>query len=336
MAAGDHIRLASIDDAERITAIYNQGIQDRIATFETEERTVETVRSWFAQPYPVVVVVRSGEVVAWANTSQYRPRSCYAGICEFSVYVDRSVRGTGAGHLALTGLMHAAASRGYHKLVSRVFVENRASLRLLERLGFREVGVYHRHGQLDGEWRDVVIVERLLDQPVTEDWMSLHVGQRVTVVKAHWKDSSHDWQYPGTIIPFQRDDWIAIEAEWTMPDADVDGVRFITGGKIIEYFSPTQRFNIFQVYAPDGRFTGIYANVTAPTQFRLDDVGQPVLTWEDHWLDIVRLPDGTLKVLDEDEYQETGIAHSDPTLDRTIRHALTELHQQLASGIWDA
>lgn len=336
MAMTDRVRLAILEDAERITAIYNQGIQDRIATFETEERTAETIRSWFTQPYPIVVVEREAEVVAWANASQYRPRACYAGICEFSVYVDRSARGSGAGHLAMSGLMDAAATRGYHKLVSRVFVENCASRRLLKHLGFREVGVYQRHGQLDGEWRDVVIVERLLDPPVAEGWISLHAGQQVSIVKSHLNDSSRNWTYSGTIVPFHMDDWIAVEALWTMDDADVDGVQFITGGKIIEYFSPTKRFNIFQVFAPNGEFTGIYANITAPTRLSIDEFGQPVLTWEDHWLDVVRLPDGTIKVLDEDEYKESGIQESDPELDRDIQAALVELTAQLRAGIWDA
>ena len=336
MAAGDHVRLASPDDAARIAEIYNQGIQDRIATFETEERTVETVRSWFAQPYPIAVVERAGEVVAWANASQYRSRACYAGICEFSVYVAREARHTGAGHLAMDGLIYAASSQGFHKLVSRVFPENSASRRLLERLGFREVGVYHRHGQLDGNWRDVVIVERLLKPPSSDGWMPLHSGQRATIIKTHQHDDSSDWTYSGIIIPSEKQNWIAVEAEWTLPDTDVEGVRFITGGKLVEFFSATNRFNVFQVFGPDGAFTGIYANVTAPTSLTRDEVGQPLLTWEDHWLDVVRLPDGTIKVLDEDEYQDAGIEQSHPELHQTIQGALSDLIEQLSLGEWDS
>ncbi len=100
--------------------------------------------------------------MAFAATSTYRPRACYDGIAEFSVYVSRAARRRGAGRLAMLGLMDAAARAGFSKLVSRVFVENTPSRRLLGEIGFREVGVYERHGQLDGVWRDVVIVERLL------------------------------------------------------------------------------------------------------------------------------------------------------------------------------
>lgn len=334
MVAGDRVRPASVDDAERITAIYNQGIQDRIATFETEERIVDAVRSWFAQPYPIVVVERLGEVIAWAAASQYRPRACYSGICEFSVYVDRANRGSGAGTLAMQGLIDAATEAGYHKLVSRVFVENSGSRRLLTSLGFREVGVYHRHGQLDGVWRDVVIVERLLDGP-DDDGIALHAGMHVNVVKSHWNNVLPALSYSGTIVPCDWNDWIAVEAIWTLPDVDVGGVRFITGGRIIEYFPTFRRFNIFQVYAPSGEATGIYANVTAPLAITQDDAGEPVLTWEDHWLDVVKLPDRTIKVLDEDEYRASRIPETDPELARAIESALSELLAELRSGRWD-
>jgi L-amino acid N-acyltransferase YncA len=101
-------------------------------------------------------------VVAFAATSTYRPRACYAGIAEASVYVSRHFRRRGAGRIALEALMQAAKEAGFWKLLSRIFPENLASRGLVRQLGFREVGVYEKHGQLDGEWRDVVIVERLI------------------------------------------------------------------------------------------------------------------------------------------------------------------------------
>ena len=96
------------------------------------------------------------------STSAYRPRDCYAGIAEFSVYVARDRRGRGYGRAAMLALCDAAARAGFWKLVSRVFVENIVSRELLKSIGFREVGVYERHAQLDGVWRDVVIVEKRL------------------------------------------------------------------------------------------------------------------------------------------------------------------------------
>ena len=157
-------RPAAPGDAEAIAAIYNEGIADRIATFETRPRAAADIQAWFDGRHPVVVVAQGGELVAFASTSTYRSRDCYAGIAEFSVYVARSARRQGAGRMALAALIAAAEAAGFWKLVSRIFVDNTASRALVQSLGFREVGVYEKHGQLDGVWRDVVIVERLLEK----------------------------------------------------------------------------------------------------------------------------------------------------------------------------
>jgi len=149
-------------DVEAIARIYNQGIEDRVATFETRLRSTADIETWFDEVHPIVVVEDSGEVIAFAATSTYRPRECYAGIAECSAYVARKARGCGAGKMAMIALFEAARDAGFHKLVSRVFPENQRSLRMIGALGFREVGEYHRHAQLDGVWRDVVIVEKLL------------------------------------------------------------------------------------------------------------------------------------------------------------------------------
>lgn len=158
-------RAAHRDDAAAIAGIYNQGIEDRVGTFETEPRTPEQVARWFDSGRPIVVAEDAdGAVIAFASCSAYRDRPCYAGISEFSVYVRRDWRRRGAGKVVLSALIEAAHAAGLWKLVSRVFPENIASLTLLRRRGFREVGIYHRHGQLDGIWRDCVIVEKLLDE----------------------------------------------------------------------------------------------------------------------------------------------------------------------------
>lgn len=155
-------RPATPDDTAAMARLYNQGIEDRLATFETRLRSAEDIRAWFDGVHPIVVIEWEGEVIAFASTSSYRPRECYAGIAEFSVYVARAARGRGAGRLAMEALIRAAEQAGFWKLVSRIFVENVASRALVRALGFREVGIYEKHAQLDGVWRDVVIVERLL------------------------------------------------------------------------------------------------------------------------------------------------------------------------------
>ena len=155
-------RPAKPEDAETIARIYNQGIADRTATFETRLRTASEVREWFDGVHPIVVVEDHASTVAFAAAFAYRPRACYAGIAEASVYVDRAFRKRGAGRLALQDLIAAAESAGFWKLVSRIFPQNIASRRLVASLGFREVGTYEKHGKLDGVWRDVIIVERLI------------------------------------------------------------------------------------------------------------------------------------------------------------------------------
>src|SRR6266536_2519208 len=112
--------------------------------------------------YPVMVSEQEGEVVAWAGCGPYSSRECYARVAEFSVYAERTARRTGAAHAALQALIDACEKAGFWKLVSRIFPENGPSRGLCRKVGFREVGTYYRHGKLGGEWRDTVIVERLL------------------------------------------------------------------------------------------------------------------------------------------------------------------------------
>jgi phosphinothricin acetyltransferase len=157
-------RDATIEDAALIACIYNEGIADRLATFETRHRSADDVRGWFDGLHPIVVVEDEGKVLAFAATSPYRARECYSGIAEVSVYVARLARGRGAGRKVLAALIDRARQAGYWKLVSRVFPENHASRGLIRSLGFREVGTYEKHGKLDGIWRDVIIVERLIPE----------------------------------------------------------------------------------------------------------------------------------------------------------------------------
>jgi phosphinothricin acetyltransferase len=154
-------------DAEVISRIYNEGIADRVATFETRPRTLADVRQWFDGRHPIVVVEDDTGVIAFAATSTYRARECYSGVAEFSVYVARAARGHGAGRAAMSALIAAAEQAGFWKLISRVFVENAVSRGLLGSIGFREVGVYEKHARLDNAWRDVVIVERLIPSNLT-------------------------------------------------------------------------------------------------------------------------------------------------------------------------
>lgn len=154
-------RPAAASDAEAIAAIYNEGIEDRVATFETSLRTASDIAAWFDGRHPIMVAIDAdGTIAAYAASFSYKDRCVYSGIAEFSVYTRRSQRNRGAGRAALLALIEASPSANLWKLVSRVFPENVPSRILLRSLGFREVGVHEKHGQLDGRWRDVILVER--------------------------------------------------------------------------------------------------------------------------------------------------------------------------------
>jgi L-amino acid N-acyltransferase YncA len=156
------IRPARLADADAIARIYNAGVRERTSTFDTRERDPEDYAdSLRSERYPFLVAELDGHVVGWAGTSEYsRSREVYAGIAECSIYVDPELRGRGIGSALLRELADEAARRGFYKLIGKLFADNEASLRLMERAGFRVVGIHERHGTLDGEWRDVTLVER--------------------------------------------------------------------------------------------------------------------------------------------------------------------------------
>ena len=169
-SAAVYCRPARDEDADAVAAIYNDGIRGRMATFETAERTAADVLAWLETPYPFLVALVGGDdgaIVGWVRASTYRPRACYAGIAELSIYVAERARGKRVGDTLMAAFAPACAAAGIWKLVGRIFPENAASRALCARHGFREVGVYEKHAKLDGIWRDVVIVESLIPENLT-------------------------------------------------------------------------------------------------------------------------------------------------------------------------
>jgi phosphinothricin acetyltransferase len=162
------IRLAEPDDAGAICAIYNQGIEDRVATLETELRTPEERRAWMASRsprHPVIVAEgEPGRVLGWGSLNVYNPREAYRFVADISVYVERAARGRGVGAALLTRLTELGGAHGFHKLVLSAFPHNKAGMALYEKLGFRTVGIYHEQGLLDGRWVDTMVMEKLLSE----------------------------------------------------------------------------------------------------------------------------------------------------------------------------
>jgi L-amino acid N-acyltransferase YncA len=159
------IRRADAGDAQRIAEIFNRGVEDRVATFETEPAGAEDAGRWIAEDL-VVVAERRENLVAWAKAGPYADRHpYYEGVREATLYVDREARRSGIGRELLAALADAATEEGAHKLVGKIFTSNEPSIALVKGLGWREVGTHLRHGTLDGEWKDVLVVEKLLAGP---------------------------------------------------------------------------------------------------------------------------------------------------------------------------
>ena len=163
------VRLAQPSDTHDICDIYNQGIESGKATFDTTPRNLTDIEPWFDRldDYPVLVAVQDNRVIGFARLFEYRPRACYRQNTELSIYLSNSAQGQGVGSALATNLINLADTLGYTKMLSRIFTFNHASLALCKKFGFREVGVYRRHGQINDQWMDVVIVEKLLNQDET-------------------------------------------------------------------------------------------------------------------------------------------------------------------------
>ena len=162
------VRPATVDDADAICRIYNQGIEDRVATLETELRTPDERRQWLAARgprHPVIVAEDAdGTVLGWGSLNVFNSRQAYRFVADFSIYVERAARGRGVGRAMLTRLVELGREHGYHKLVLSAFPTNASGMALYTSLGFRTVGVYKEQGRLDGRWVDTIIMEKLLDE----------------------------------------------------------------------------------------------------------------------------------------------------------------------------
>ena len=158
-----NVRPAEPRDAAVIAAIHNQGIEERQATFETTPRVAADVELLLDGSLPFLVAEEEGRVLGWAKLSPFSDRACYAGVNEVSIYLDRAARGRGLGRTLLAAIEDAARAAGHWKTFGLLFPGNAASMSLFRRAGYREVGTYERHGRLDGEWRDVVIMEKHLE-----------------------------------------------------------------------------------------------------------------------------------------------------------------------------
>ena len=162
-----NVRITQQTDIPSITKIYNEGIEDRVATLETRLRSDEDMLNWLnnrSDKHKVIVIEDENNTVhGWASLNVFNSRCCYAGVVDISIYISRDMRGKGLGKLLLGSLIQTAKNEGFHKLVLSTFKFNEAGQKLYKSLGFREVGTYEKQGILDDQWVDITIMERLLN-----------------------------------------------------------------------------------------------------------------------------------------------------------------------------
>ena len=159
-------RIACLDDIPQITEIYNEGIEDRIATLEADTKSVEQMIGLFtarSERHKIIVAVNEqGVIKGWASLNVFNLRECYQGVADLSIYIRRTARGKGLGKILLLALIETAKQVGFHKMVLSTMAHNYIGHKLYAAMGFTKVGTYMKQGMLDGKWIDVTIMEKLL------------------------------------------------------------------------------------------------------------------------------------------------------------------------------
>ncbi|MEH7086130.1 arsinothricin resistance N-acetyltransferase ArsN1 family A [Neobacillus drentensis] len=159
------IRNAEESDILSILEIFNQGIEDRIATLEEEKKDYHYIKEWFEVHqgrYKILVAEQDGNVAGWASLNPYSNRCAYNGVADLSIYISRDQRGKGLGKKLLSEIESLAKDNGFHKIVLFTFPFNQLGQGLYRKMGYREVGVFQNQGKLDGEFVDVMAMEKLL------------------------------------------------------------------------------------------------------------------------------------------------------------------------------
>ncbi|WP_227521585.1 arsinothricin resistance N-acetyltransferase ArsN1 family A [Bacillus alkalisoli] len=159
------IRESKQEDIEAILRIYNQGIEDRIATLETVLKDTEYMREWYKMHqdrYQVIVAENKEQVVGWASLNIYNSRCAYDGVADLSIYIERESRGKGMGGKLIDKIEVIARRNNFHKIILSTFHFNQLGQTLYRKKGYREVGIFRNQGILDGQFVDVMAMEKLL------------------------------------------------------------------------------------------------------------------------------------------------------------------------------
>ena len=158
------IREASIDDLSDITEIYNEAINETVATFDTEPKTIEQQKAWFmdhGKRNPIVVAEDSGDIIGWAALSKWSDRCAYLDAAEISLYVRKDHQGQGIGTKLMKAILDKGQKAGLHTILARIAEGNEISIRLHQAVGFKHIGVMKEVGKKFGRLIDVYLMQKL-------------------------------------------------------------------------------------------------------------------------------------------------------------------------------
>jgi len=159
------IRPATLEDLDAITEIYNEAILKTVATFDTEPKTLEEQRIWFANhvpKYPILVAERDGIVVGWASLSMWSDRCAYSDTAEISLYVKEGYRGKGIGKRLLEAIIQEGQKAGFHTVIGRIAEGSEVSIHLCESVGFEHIGIMKEVGRKFGKLLDIHLMQKIL------------------------------------------------------------------------------------------------------------------------------------------------------------------------------
>ena len=160
------VRQAQTADLDAVLAIYNEGIEDRIATLDQALKTLQDIEQWWtehdSQRYMVLVGLHADRVVGWASLNHFSHRCAHDAIADLSIYVSREYRGRGVGTALLDCVEQCARESGFHKIVLHALNDNELGKQLYHKLGYTDVGIFREHGALEGRYVDVIAMEKIL------------------------------------------------------------------------------------------------------------------------------------------------------------------------------
>ncbi len=163
------MRKATEKDLDKILYIYNQAVEDKIATLDEEIKDISFMKQWLArhnERYVVMVGEWNGEIISYASLNRYSERSVYNGVADLSIYIQRDKRGLGIGSIIMQKMEQIAQQNEFYKILLLVLPFNELGMKLYEKKGYREVGVFHNHGIMSGKFVDVAILEKIIsDKP---------------------------------------------------------------------------------------------------------------------------------------------------------------------------